>query len=133
MSRLKIIKSLTVYRPACRPSPPMQPLKSFIIKIIQLYEMIIVRHGLMLVGYSYGMKTSSYRCVLPHAAGLQNMGVCGCMERVWVWAMVGVRAQRGAGIEGLVFFSSVFIGYPHGMKASSYRCAGVWRIRCGEV
>ena len=41
----------------------LQPLDSFIIKIIQLYEMIIVRHGLMLVGYSFGMKTSAERCV----------------------------------------------------------------------
>lgn len=39
----------------------LQPLDSFIIKIIQLYEMIIVRHGLMLVGYSFGMKTSAER------------------------------------------------------------------------
>lgn len=39
----------------------LQPLESFITKTIQLYEMIIVRHGLMLVGYSFGMKTSSWR------------------------------------------------------------------------
>lgn len=39
----------------------LQPLENFMIKIIQLYEMIIVRHGLMLVGWSYGMKTAAYR------------------------------------------------------------------------
>jgi dynein heavy chain len=33
----------------------------FIDKAHQLYEMILVRHGLMLVGYSYGAKTSIYR------------------------------------------------------------------------
>ncbi|MEW5299252.1 MAG: hypothetical protein WDW36_002285 [Sanguina aurantia] len=39
----------------------LQPLESFISKTIQLYEMIVVRHGLMLVGLSFGMKTSSWR------------------------------------------------------------------------
>ncbi|KAG2427037.1 hypothetical protein HYH02_014682 [Chlamydomonas schloesseri] len=35
----------------------LQPLPSFIEKAIQLYEMIVVRHGLMLVGRSFSMKT----------------------------------------------------------------------------
>ena len=39
----------------------LQPLDTFFVKMVQLYEMIIVRHGLMLVGESFGMKTASYR------------------------------------------------------------------------
>ncbi|KAF6266164.1 dynein heavy chain 9 [Scenedesmus sp. NREL 46B-D3] len=39
----------------------LQPLESFLTKAIQLYEMIVVRHGLMLVGQSYGMKTAAYK------------------------------------------------------------------------
>ncbi len=38
------------------------PTTVFISKAQQLYEMILVRHGLMIVGYSYGAKTSIYRC-----------------------------------------------------------------------
>lgn len=39
----------------------LQPLDTFFTKLVQLYEMIIVRHGLMLVGQSFGMKTSACR------------------------------------------------------------------------
>lgn len=47
----------------------LQPLQSFLIKAIQLYEMIVVRHGLMLVGQSYGMKTSVYRTLAAALTG----------------------------------------------------------------
>jgi hypothetical protein len=40
----------------------LQPVPAFIEKAHQLYEMILVRHGLMVVGLSYGAKTSIYRC-----------------------------------------------------------------------
>lgn len=46
----------------------LQPTPIFLEKIFQLYEMILVRHGLMLVGLSYGAKTSSWR-VLQFALG----------------------------------------------------------------
>ena len=48
----------------------LQPLGAFIGKIIQLYEMIVVRHGLMLVGQSYGMKTASHKVL---AAALSDL------------------------------------------------------------
>ena len=49
----------------------LQPLPGFIEKIIQLYEMIVVRHGLMIVGDSFGMKTCMYR-TLAKALGELN-------------------------------------------------------------
>jgi dynein heavy chain len=39
----------------------LQPTAYFCQKTIELYEMIVVRHGLMAVGLSYGAKTCSYR------------------------------------------------------------------------
>ena len=48
----------------------LQPLEAFVGKIIQLYEMIVVRHGLMLVGQSFGMKTAAHRVL---AAALSDL------------------------------------------------------------
>jgi dynein heavy chain len=49
------------------------------LQIFQLYEMILVRHGLMLVGYSYGAKTECYRVL---AAALGDMKAHGEGEQI---------------------------------------------------
>ncbi|KAL3158235.1 hypothetical protein ABBQ38_010487 [Trebouxia sp. C0009 RCD-2024] len=53
----------------------LQPLEAFVDKIIQLYEMIVVRHGLMLVGQSYGMKTAAHKVLAAALSDLHEKGL----------------------------------------------------------
>ncbi|GLI63290.1 hypothetical protein VaNZ11_006196 [Volvox africanus] len=55
----------------------LQATPVFLDKSHQLYEMILVRHGLMLVGYSYGAKTSIYKAL---AGALGDLEAAGLME-----------------------------------------------------
>jgi dynein heavy chain len=42
----------------------LQLTETFFTKVCQLYEMIVVRHGLMLVGYSFSGKTAAYKVLM---------------------------------------------------------------------
>jgi dynein heavy chain len=55
----------------------LQPVPTYTIKVQQLYEMILVRHGLMLVGMPFGGKTTCYRIL---AAALGELCKKGLME-----------------------------------------------------
>ena len=46
-------------------------------KVIQLYEMIVVRHGLMLVGQSFGMKTASHSVLAAALSDLREKVIPG--------------------------------------------------------
>jgi dynein heavy chain len=52
----------------------LQATDIFMEKSHQLYEMILVRHGLMIVGYSYGSKTSIYKSLASALGGLEEEG-----------------------------------------------------------
>jgi len=55
----------------------LQPTPVFIEKTFQLYEMILVRHGLMIVGYSYGAKTCMWRSLAAALGDLHEKGLNG--------------------------------------------------------
>lgn len=52
----------------------MEPAQIFLEKVIQLYDTIQVRHGLMLVGPTGGGKTSTYRVLKSSLTSLENEG-----------------------------------------------------------
>jgi len=51
----------------------LQPEKYFLQKTIELFEMIVVRHGLMVVGLSYAGKTCSYRTLRDTLGRLKDL------------------------------------------------------------
>ena len=53
----------------------LQATPYFVTKIIQLYEMIIVRHGLMLVGQPFSGKTSAIRVLQRALSDLADLGL----------------------------------------------------------
>ena len=53
----------------------LQATPYFVTKIIQLYEMIIVRHGLMLVGQPFSGKTSAIRVLQRALSDLAELGL----------------------------------------------------------
>jgi dynein heavy chain, axonemal len=54
--------------------------------MIQLYEMIVVRHGLMMVGWSFGMKTASIRVLAAALSDLNSQGLAGEFK-VKMWTL----------------------------------------------
>ena len=60
----------------------LQPTDYFLQKIIQLYEMIIVRHGLMLVGLSFSGKTRAYRILASALTDMKHKGIPGPITEV---------------------------------------------------
>ncbi|KIY96797.1 Dynein beta chain, ciliary [Monoraphidium neglectum] len=59
-----------------RPRPLRAP-EPFLLKAKQLYEMILVRHGLMVVGLSFGAKTCLYKVLAAALGDLEGQGLMG--------------------------------------------------------
>ncbi|KAL6751111.1 dynein heavy chain 5 [Haematococcus lacustris] len=52
----------------------LQPTEYFLLKSIQLYEMIVVRHGLMIVGLPFSGKTASYQVLADALTLMEERG-----------------------------------------------------------
>ena len=61
--------------PPIRAANHLQPVPSFIIKVLEVYEMYLVRHGFMVVGLPFAGKTSCYRVLAEAQTLLNAMGI----------------------------------------------------------
>jgi dynein heavy chain len=55
----------------------LQPTDAFLLKVTQLYEMIVVRHGLMLVGQPFSGKSAALKVLAGALGDLSDAGVAG--------------------------------------------------------
>ncbi|KAG2501733.1 hypothetical protein HYH03_000233 [Edaphochlamys debaryana] len=57
----------------------LQPTEYFLMKTIQLYEMVVVRHGLMTVGQPFSGKTASLKVLAGALTDLHERGITGAL------------------------------------------------------
>lgn len=55
----------------------LQPTDAFLLKVTQLYQMVVVRHGLMLVGQPFSGKSAALRVLAGALGDLSDAGIAG--------------------------------------------------------
>ena len=94
----------------------LQPKDSFILKVIQTYEMMIVRHGFMLVGDPFAGKSSTLKTL---ADALTTMNKLGLPEEKVQYQVINPKAVTMAQLYGA--FDPISYEWTDGVVATCFR------------
>lgn len=101
----------------------LQPTDSFLEKLIQTYEMMVVRHGFMLVGNPFGGKTSVLHS-LAETLSLQNK--LGQGEEKVLYETVNPKALTMGQLYGC--FDDVSHEWSDGVIANTFRYNNIYQF-----
>ncbi|XP_037073992.1 LOW QUALITY PROTEIN: dynein heavy chain 3, axonemal-like, partial [Pollicipes pollicipes] len=97
----------------------LQPVPWFIDKIIQVYEMILVRHGLMVVGDPMGGKTCAYQVLADALTIIHASGNTSMAENAVQYKIINPKAITMGQLYGC--FDAVSHEWSDGVLANSFR------------
>ncbi|XP_054711131.1 dynein axonemal heavy chain 3-like [Uloborus diversus] len=98
----------------------LQPVPWFINKIIQIYEMILVRHGLMIVGDPMGGKTCAYQTLAAALTDVCKLGPeCGITENKVQYRIINPKAITMGQLYGC--FDPASHEWTDGVLANTFR------------
>ncbi|KAG5895230.1 hypothetical protein JTB14_003447 [Gonioctena quinquepunctata] len=97
----------------------LQPTPWFIAKCMQIYEMILVRHGLMIVGRPMGGKTSAYQCLGEGLGSLANRREAKLVENQVTYKIINPKAITMGQLYGM--FDPASHEWSDGVLATTFR------------
>jgi dynein heavy chain len=100
----------------------LEPTEYAVDKIFQIWEMMLVRHGFMIVGDALSGKSSAWKLLAATLAGLEEKGAGEDFHKVWI-TVINPKSMTMGELYGS--FDPVSHEWANGVLANSYRSQAV--------